>query len=40
MDVVLIRTEACQWGHDDAVLKVDSADAEGLEKRRHGRGHE
>jgi hypothetical protein len=40
MDVILIRTEACQRSHHDPVLKVKIPDAKGLEKRRHGRRHE
>lgn len=35
VDMVFIRTVACQRSHYDAVLKVDSPDTEGLEKRSH-----
>jgi hypothetical protein len=40
VDVVLIRTKARHRSHHDAMLKVDIPDAEGLENRGHGRGHQ
>jgi hypothetical protein len=32
MDVFLIRTESRQRSHHDAMLEIESPDAEGLEK--------
>ena len=39
MYMVLVGTVTCQRSHNDAMLKIASPNAKGLEKSRHRGGH-